>query len=200
MDKTPTHLCVGVSSRNANPSFKEAVKTFYGHSEISIGDKIYTYGRYDSASTHGPGGTYGDGVLIVADRDKLLAVSRKEREIYGFTLNLSNEEATRIEKSYTDLIKSQGYVWEDDVEWKTKYKFNNDSQYQGYEFVGGDNCTTVIIDTLNDSIDDRMPPVMKISISPAMLLRSLEAIYYKDKVNPFYTNGLVTEYSHYSMK
>ncbi len=56
-----------------------------------------------------------------------------------------------------------------------------------------------MVDALKSSINDKMTLAMKASVTPAMLLRSLEAIHYNDKGNPFYKNGLVTEFTHYSM-
>mgnify|MGYP000011752505 CR=1 FL=1 len=145
--------------------------------------------------------TYTYDILVVADKQKLLKQSREEREIYGFTLNVSNQEAANIEKFYTDLIQKEGIPWKkDETDTKySKYKFDADSKYQRYEFVGGDNCATIMVEALESSINDKMTLAMKYSVSPAMLLRSLEAIYYNDKINPIYKNGLVTGFTHYNM-
>lgn len=178
----------------------KGASTFYGHAEIAIGDKIYSYGRYDPASVEGPGGIYGDGVLVVADKEKWLSAATKERDVYGYTLNLTKEEAEDLEKYYTDRIENEGVLWKEEKE-KDKeyqmYKFESCSQYQKYEFVGGDNCATIIVESLESSVNDKITSFMKDSISPAMILRSLQAVYNIDKINPFYKNGFVTEQTVY---
>lgn len=102
---------------------------------------------------------------------------------------MTNDEAYEIQKFYSELIDNYGMISDDGDEWNIKYKFDKNSKYSRYEILRGDNCATIIVEGL-EPIKGKMTLMMKISFSPAMLLRALETIYVNDMINPFYKNDL----------
>lgn len=122
-----------------------------GHADVAIGDEVFMYGRYDGDSTKPVTRFTSDGVLIVADKDLYIdKQSKYVNYIVSYSFNATPSEA--------DNLKSNFY--KDTYEWPTgefgmKYKYFVDSEYEQYELFLGDNCSTVLIDALQATFDDK---------------------------------------------
>lgn len=81
-----------------------------GHIDISYKGLILSYGCHDPHHRHLMG-TFGDGVLIIADRNKFIkqAISEKKMVI-SYGIKLSNEEKMILEKRIVE-ITSRIYPW-----------------------------------------------------------------------------------------
>lgn len=77
----------------------------FGHMDFSYKGKTYSYGGFDY-HTHRLNGTYGDGVLIVADRDKFLKHGNvfKEATIIKYGIHLNDEQRSLIENKLNSLL------------------------------------------------------------------------------------------------
>lgn len=170
--------------------------TFYGHAELAIGDTIYSYGRYDPNSIHGSGGTLGDGVLVVGKKEDIIEEATEDREVYIYELETKKGDGEKIEKFYNKLIKDYGVPWigKNDSGKNKKYKFTKKSKYSGYEFVGGDNCSTMVIEALKAGIGEKLYKPLKYAVSPAMIMRALELAIANDKINPIHKSKIIKNY------
>lgn len=81
-----------------------------GHIDISYKGFIFSYGCHDPHHRHLMG-TFGDGVLIIADRNKFIkqAISEKKMVI-SYGIKLSDKEKTILEKRIIE-ITSRIYPW-----------------------------------------------------------------------------------------
>lgn len=99
-------------NKNNKPSDIEVVihlakngTSSFGHIEVAYKNKIYSYGNYDKHSRSLFGGI-GDGVVLVADKDKYIkyCVMNKNRYIVVFGLTLSDKEKQIVEKRIKKLL------------------------------------------------------------------------------------------------
>ncbi len=77
----------------------------FGHMDFSYKGLTYSYGAFDYHS-HKLGGGYGDGVLIVADRDKFLKHGNvfKKASVIKYGLKLNDEQKALIEGRIESLL------------------------------------------------------------------------------------------------
>ena len=77
----------------------------FGHMDFSYGGKTYSYGAFDY-HTHKLWGSYGDGVLIVADRDQFLKHGNvfKQATVIKYGLKLNDEQRSLIEGRIQGLL------------------------------------------------------------------------------------------------
>lgn len=77
----------------------------FGHMDFSYKGLTYSYGAFDY-HTHKLGGGYGDGVLIVADRDKFLKHGNvfKKASVIKYGLKLNDEQKALIEGRIESLL------------------------------------------------------------------------------------------------
>jgi len=177
-DIVPTH---GTGSSNNSDNIVVEVlihsqyspSSWYGHADIAIGDKVYAYGRYDDSAVWGIGGIYGEGVLKVLDKMTHIEKEKKKvdgKDIWGYVLKVSPEEAKKIEEYFINQIKDNGSIWYRDTETGAiYYKFDKGSKYYEYKFIGGPNCSTFVVDALEYGLGNRLNITTKYAISPGML-------------------------------
>ncbi len=84
----------------------------FGHMEICFDGKIYSYGNYDLHSRK-LFEMIGDGVLLIADRDKYIKynVTHLNRYLVCFGLSLTKKQKTDIKKRITYLISNNTENW-----------------------------------------------------------------------------------------
>lgn len=85
---------------------KEGKKEGLGHVDISYRDFIFSYGLHDPLNRH-LNGTYGDGVLIQADRKRFIeySISGEKKTIVAFTLKLSPQQIKLMEERVIGLLE-----------------------------------------------------------------------------------------------
>lgn len=88
----------------------------FGHMDFSYKGLTYSYGGFDP-HTQKLGGSYGDGVLIVADRDPFLKHGNlfKKATIVKYGLNLNETQHCLIQQNIDDLLNS-AYPYPSDAE------------------------------------------------------------------------------------
>lgn len=79
----------------------------FGHVDFSYQNKTYSYGSFDPHTQKLMGG-YGDGVLIVCDRDKFLKHGNvfKEATIVKYGIKLNKQQKNLIETRINELMKN----------------------------------------------------------------------------------------------
>ena len=92
--------------------------------------------------------TYGDGVLVVANKDKWIEKARSSgKHTSGFVLNISQEEKTRLKDTIRTLFlvtDIYGAEIRDSSLGAIRYKFTEGTKYKTYDFLR-DNCATIVI-------------------------------------------------------
>ena len=149
-----------------------------GHTDISIGDTTYTYGRYDTNATWGSFGMCGDGVLAKGPRELFIEEQvAKGRSVSSFQLDIENDEVEKLQKYFEDAIES-GTKWipedltrTDKVE---RYKFS-DGPFKEYNLFSN-NCVTVSIEALQSNIDSF--PLSIYGFIPSFILEKFAVNYY----------------------
>lgn len=131
----------------------------FGHMDFSYKNKTYSYGAFDYHS-HKLGGGYGDGVLIVADRDKFLEhgnVFKKATVIkYGLKLNETQKELiesrieellSRTKRYYSDseLDERNGQLKDDYDSYLANVYLN--TKAKSYKFTHGPFKTYFVLST-----------------------------------------------------
>lgn len=88
----------------------------FGHMDFSFNNKTYSYGCFDY-HTHKLGGSFGDGVLIIADRDKFLEHGNvfKQASIIKYGLKLNDNQKALIQARIDGLLE-RAYRYESDSE------------------------------------------------------------------------------------
>ncbi len=88
----------------------------FGHMDFSYKGKTYSYGCFDH-HTQKLGGGYGDGVLIIADRDKFLKHGNvfKQASVIKYGLKLNDTQKALIDARIQELL-DRAYRYESDSE------------------------------------------------------------------------------------
>ena len=189
-NSTQTNTSSKCNSSGTNKNGKESLtveilihtgnswKNFYGHADIIIGDNVYSFGRYgdswafDGKINLGPFNYEGAGVLFKAD-DKKEYIDYEigdKRNVIGYALDVTTSEAKKIEEFYSNLIGDGESLRSSDAFTAELYTFDKDSEYYEYQFWGGPNCATVVVDALIYALgEDRLGTPITKAISPAML-------------------------------
>lgn len=139
----------------------------FGHVDIGYKDKVYSYGCHDPLHRQ-LGGSLGDGVMIIADRDSFINQAIKSKSlIVSFGIKCSVDQIKTIEKRIESLLASSyqwyptGYYSDSANDYAsrvyhstkaTMYKFK-EGKFKTY-FVFSTNCV-LLSDTLlkNDGLD-----------------------------------------------
>ncbi len=84
---------------------KEDRRESFGHVDISFRDFVFSYGLHDPLHRR-INGTYGDGVLIQADRKKFIeySIDGEKKTIVAFTLKLTEDQIVLMEKRVIELL------------------------------------------------------------------------------------------------
>ena len=147
----------------------------FGHADLEVDGKIYSYGRYDTNEIWGSFGSKGAGVLVVAQGRQITDAEhrKKGRTIYTYELNMNEEQGKRL-RDYLDMSINEGYAWkEDKKKGLMKYKFYSDNKYHEYKLLSR-NCTTYTIDALKAAYGDELPRIFdRAIISPSQLNTAL---------------------------
>jgi len=90
----------------------------YGHIEIALGNKIYSYGNYNNHSSR-IYGALGDGMLMICDRQKYMRqeVIMNKRYLFEFGLHVAPIEMIKIKKKLKGIFKDSNR-WYSDIERK----------------------------------------------------------------------------------
>ncbi|MEG0269578.1 MAG: DUF308 domain-containing protein [Clostridia bacterium] len=90
----------------------EDVAFGFGHVDVSLRGKTYSYGCYDESSNR-LFGMISDGTFLVCDTVPYLAYCRKTEKkiLIGFTLGLSREQAEKTETSIQHMFKEDCEPW-----------------------------------------------------------------------------------------
>lgn len=88
-----------------------------GHVEIAFEGKIYSYGNYDMHS-RSLFDSIGDGVILVADKEKYIEymVNKKERYLVEFGLSLTNKEKKVAKEQIEKLVSTNTSPYYSDLE------------------------------------------------------------------------------------
>lgn len=88
-----------------------------GHMEIAFDEKIYSYGNYDMHS-RSLFDTIGDGIILVADKEKYIEymVDKKERYLVEFGLCLTEKEKTVVKEQLQKLLTTNTEPYYSDLE------------------------------------------------------------------------------------
>lgn len=137
--------------------YRNSFKGHFGHADICINDKVYSYGNYDEYNNC-LFEAIGDGMLLIADKKQyikfcqeygktivVINIPFKAKEIECIYNNIINLKNNIIK--FTKTIKKDSYLYllKQKVTVQT-YKFNND--YKTYFFIHK-NCVNFIINILN---------------------------------------------------
>lgn len=113
-----------------------------GHMEIAFEDKIYSYGNYDMHS-RSLFDAVGDGVILVADKEKYIEymVDKKERYLVEFGLSLTNKEKKVAKEQIEKLISTNTTPYYSDLELAEKGLLPNgdysDMSSEIYKYANG---------------------------------------------------------------
>lgn len=93
----------------------------FGHIEVCFNNKIYSYGNYDRHSRK-LFDMIGDGVILIADRDKYIEYNVKNlnRYLVCFGIKLTEKQKSDIQKRITFLISNNTTEWHSDQELSDK--------------------------------------------------------------------------------
>lgn len=88
-----------------------------GHMEIAFEGKIYSYGNYDMHS-RSLFDAVGDGVILVADKEKYIAymIEKKDRYLVEFGLTLTNKEKKVVKEQIEKLVSTATVPYFSDFE------------------------------------------------------------------------------------
>ena len=139
-----------------NTYVKHEITLDVGHVDITIGEKTYSYGRYDQ-STIKSLGIRGDGVMVTGPGDKINSASlEKGRTISHYELNMTDQQRNRLVE-YFSKLENDARIWVNtDERGITKYKFPPSHRYATYS-LWSTNCTTFVCDALKYAYQDDLP-------------------------------------------
>lgn len=147
--------------------------------------QFYSYGRYDQTAVWGTLGTLGSGILVKGKREFLLNSDLKSHNIVIFEINISDSSINKIEEQYENIIKYFGVSWlsqrkkdEPEIKYKERLKNNKyyklkNNKYEQYEFLDGDNCATIISDSLKHCGNKSLYELVKDCVAPIQLRENL---------------------------
>lgn len=89
----------------------------FGHVEIAFKGLTYSYGNYDAHSRQ-LFDSIGDGVLLIADKERYIeyAVTKKERYIVSFGISLNQKQIKNVEKQINKLVSENTIDWYPDLQ------------------------------------------------------------------------------------
>lgn len=95
----------------------------FGHVDIAYNNKVYSYGNYNRHSRF-LFDTIGDGIFMIADKDKYIdyMVKKQQRYLIVYGLDLTTKQKKLLEKNIKDNVYKNTVNWYSDVELYDKEK------------------------------------------------------------------------------
>ena len=133
--------------------YKNNFKGFFGHTDIIINDKVYSYGNYNKDS-YKIFDSYGEGILFITNKDEYIKYClNNKKKIYIFNIHNNKEiiinNINNVMKTVKEItnINTNSYINKLNQNNNIKfYKFNNIQKK--YYFLGY-NCVFFVKEILN---------------------------------------------------
>ncbi len=110
----------------------------FGHVDIALDGKTYSFGCYDATSNR-LGGVLSDGVLFQADRDGYLKymLENAKRRLIGYGVVLSDEQKAALENKIAEYLKESTRWYPDEQKNPNQKKLERDAQAKFYKIGHG---------------------------------------------------------------